>query len=130
MELCRAPGTRVQATLFEACRIGACGLLLAAACGAAPAQTRSTQLAELSLEQLSDLVVTTVSRFDERLDQAAASVYVITADDIRRSGATTLAEALRLAPTLDIARADSSQYAMTHAVCLLPRAWTPAQATS
>ena len=80
---------------------------------AAAAPTTATQLADLSLEQLSDLVVGTVSRFDERLDGAAASVYIITADDIRRSGATTLPQVLRLAPTLDIARASSSQYAIS-----------------
>jgi hypothetical protein len=43
----------------------------------------------------------------------AASVFIITADDIRRSGATTLPQVLRLAPTLDIARANSSQYAIS-----------------
>lgn len=88
-------------------------LALAAGIGAAQAQISATQLADLSLEQLSEVVVSAVSRFDERLDQAAASIYVITADDLRRSGATTLPEALRLAPTLDVARADSSQYAIS-----------------
>ena len=44
---------------------------------------------------------------------AAASVFVISADDIRRSGATTLPEALRLAPNLNVARADANQYAIS-----------------
>ncbi len=86
---------------------------LAAACAAAPCRADSQQLADLSLEQLRDVVVQTVSRYDEPLDRAAASVYVITAEDIRRSGATTLPEALRLAPTLDVARADANQYAIS-----------------
>jgi iron complex outermembrane receptor protein len=78
------------------------------------AQTAApTQLEELSLEQLRDVVVHTVSRLDERLDRAAASVYVITPEDIRRSGATTIPDALRLAPTLDVARADANQYAIS-----------------
>ena len=55
-------------------------------------------LADLTLEQLSNIEVTSVSKRTERLADAAASVYVISADDIRRSGATTLPEALRLAP--------------------------------
>jgi iron complex outermembrane receptor protein len=42
-------------------------------------------------------------------------VYVISADDIRRSGATTLPEALRLAPNLKVARADANQYAISRA---------------
>ncbi|HZI89238.1 MAG TPA: TonB-dependent receptor, partial [Candidatus Polarisedimenticolia bacterium] len=70
-------------------------------------------LADLSLEELSRVEVTTVSRRPERLSDAAASIYVITAEDIRRSGATTLPEALRLAPNLDVARADANQYAIT-----------------
>ncbi len=74
---------------------------------------RVAELADLSFEQLREVVVTTVSRFEERLDKAAASVYVISAETIRRSGATTLAEALRLAPTLGVARADANQYAIS-----------------
>ncbi|MEO5881677.1 MAG: TonB-dependent receptor [Caldimonas sp.] len=74
---------------------------------------RVASLADLSLEQLRDVVVTTVSRREQRLDRVAAAVYVITAEDIRRSGAATVPEALRLAPTLDVARADSSQYAIS-----------------
>jgi iron complex outermembrane recepter protein len=73
----------------------------------------ASDLAELSLEQLASLVVTSPSRRPERLLEAPASVFVITADDIRRSGATSLPEALRLAPTLQVARADTSQYAIS-----------------
>ena len=70
-------------------------------------------LADLSLEQLANVVVSSVSRRDEPLSRAPASVYVITGDDVRRSGATSLPEALRLAPNLQVARVDSSQYAIT-----------------
>lgn len=70
-------------------------------------------LTELSLEELANLQVTSVSRRAERLADAPASVFVITADDIRRSGATTLAEALRLAPNLQVARIDAGQHAIT-----------------
>jgi outer membrane receptor for ferrienterochelin and colicin len=41
------------------------------------------------------------------------AVYVIGSEDIRRSGATSLAEALRLAPNLDVARVDANQYAIS-----------------
>ena len=79
-------------------------------CGATPA-TRS--LVDLSLEELSEISVTAVSRREESLSGAAASIYVITADDIRRAGATSLPEALRLAPNLQVARIDAAQYAVS-----------------
>jgi iron complex outermembrane receptor protein len=85
----------------------------AAAQGTAAEDTRSASLADLTLEQLSNIVVTLVSRRNESLSDAAASVYVISADDIRRSGVTSLPEALRLAPNLQVARADANQYAIT-----------------
>ena len=70
-------------------------------------------LPSFSLEQLSDVVVTSVSRQEERLANAAASIYIISATDIARSGARTLPEALRLAPNLQVARGDARNYAIT-----------------
>ena len=74
---------------------------------------RGVDLADLSLEELGDIVVTSVSRRQERLAAAPASIYVITRDDIRRAGVTSLPEALRLAPNLQVARADTNQYAIS-----------------
>lgn len=70
-------------------------------------------LADLSLEQLSDIVVVSVSRQRERLSAAAASIFVITGNDIRRAGAQSLPEALRLAPNLQVARVDARNYAIS-----------------
>jgi iron complex outermembrane receptor protein len=70
-------------------------------------------LADLSLEELARIEVTSVSRHAEPLSSAPASIFVITGDDIRRSGATTLPEALRLAPNLQVARLDAGQYAIS-----------------
>jgi iron complex outermembrane recepter protein len=70
-------------------------------------------LKELSVDQLLDLEVTSVAKRSTPLADAATSIYVITADAIRRSGADTLAEALRLAPNLQVARIDSVQYAIS-----------------
>ncbi|MEO8058902.1 MAG: TonB-dependent receptor [Burkholderiales bacterium] len=75
--------------------------------------TPANSLADLSLEELANIEITSVSRRPERLNDAAASVYVITSEDIRRSGATTLAEALRLAPNLQVAQLDAGQYAIS-----------------
>jgi iron complex outermembrane receptor protein len=86
-------------------------LLLAAATSAAAADVPSTrELAEMSLEQLAHIEITSVSRKPERLADAPASVFVITADDIRRAGATSLPEALRLAPNLQVAQASATTY--------------------
>ena len=90
--------------------IPACAGLWAAA---ALAQPPTPGLADLSLEQLGNVVVTSPSRREEPLARAPASVYVITGEDIRRSGARSLPEALQLAPNLQVARIDSSQYAIT-----------------
>ena len=59
---------------------------------------QENDLTSLSLEELLKVEITSVRKSRERLSRAPAAVHVITQDDIRRSGATSLAEALRLAP--------------------------------
>jgi iron complex outermembrane recepter protein len=89
-------------------------LLLACFVGSVSAQTiAASSLADMSLEELANLEVTSVSRHTERLADAPAALYVITGEDIRRSGVTSLPEALRLAPNLEVARIDSHQYAIS-----------------
>jgi iron complex outermembrane receptor protein len=75
--------------------------------------TRPAGLAELSLEELLNIEVTSVSKRPEKLSEAAAAIYVITQDDIRRSGATSIAEALRLAPGVEVARINAHIWAVT-----------------
>ncbi len=82
-------------------------------CWPALAMPNSDMLADMSLEELANIEVTSVSKRSERLSGASANVYVIRANDIRRAGATTLPEALRLAPNLQVARVDSRNYAVT-----------------
>jgi len=82
----------------------------AASAAAATPPLRMADLADYSLEQLANLKVTTVSRREESLIDAPASVFVITAEDIRRSGATSIPEVLRLAPNLMVVRGDANQY--------------------
>jgi len=77
------------------------------------ALTSDTALADLSLQELADLPVTSVSKKPEPLAAAAASIYVITNDDIRRSGARTLPEALRLAPNLEVGQATANNWAIS-----------------
>src|SRR3989449_3404964 len=70
-------------------------------------------LKKLSIEQLMNLQVTSVSKRPERLSQTASAIQVITQEDIRRSGASSLPEALRLAPNLEVAQVDSRQWAIS-----------------
>src|SRR3954470_4986857 len=67
-------------------------------------------LTDLSLEELSNLEVTSVSKSAELLKQAPASIYVITHEEIIRSGVNTVSEALRLAPNLQITQYSASRY--------------------
>ena len=70
-------------------------------------------LKKLSIEQLMNLEVTSVSRRPERLAQAASAIQVITQQDIRRSGASSLPEALRLATNLQVAQVNSRDWAIS-----------------
>jgi iron complex outermembrane receptor protein len=90
----------------------AIGALLATASAAAE-RPSADRLTDLSLEELSNIEITSVSKRSERLSDAPTSVFVITGDDIRRSGATSLPEALRLAPTLQVARAGANGWAIS-----------------
>lgn len=94
--------------------LGACVLagVLATAMGAARGQSTG-HLADLTLEQLSSIEVTSVGKRVQRLADVPGSVFIISQEDIRRSGAITLPEVLRLAPNLQVARADAHQYAIT-----------------
>jgi iron complex outermembrane receptor protein len=88
------------------------GITLATGAHAGERDTTRAQgeFADLSIEELANIDVTSVSKRPERLQDAPASVFVITADDIRRAGSRSLPEALRLAPNLDVARASNSGY--------------------
>ncbi len=70
-------------------------------------------LGDLSLEQLANIQVTSVAKRPTSVADAAASVYVITSDEIRRMGVTTIPEALRLAPNLQVARGSNVEYAIS-----------------
>jgi iron complex outermembrane recepter protein len=113
----RAAGaSRQLATGFSRISAGICIALGAA--GAAAADTAAgprspVDLARLSIEELAEIEITSVSKRPEPLSEAAAAIYVITREDIRRSGATSIPEALRLAPNVQVARLDSNRYAIT-----------------
>lgn len=70
-------------------------------------------LLNLPIESLMKLTVTSVSKKSQQLTNAAAAVFVISEEDIKRSGATTIADALRMVPGIQVARVDSSKWAVT-----------------
>ena len=73
-------------------------------------EERARSLAKLSLEELMQVEVTTVLGSGQARASAPAALTVITADDIRRSGHRTLAEALRLVPGMYVGRINSSSW--------------------
>jgi len=70
-------------------------------------------LSRLSIDDLANLSVTSVSKQAQPLSDAPAAIFVIDRDDIHRSGAVTLPEILRLAPNLEVAQVSGSGYAIT-----------------
>ncbi len=70
-------------------------------------------LTEMSLEHLMDIEITSVSREKEQMVQAPAAIYVLTSEDIRRSGATSIPEVLRLVPGVNVARLNANRWAIT-----------------
>ena len=70
------------------------------------------QLKKLSLAQLGDLEVTTASKEPVTLARTPAAIYVLTQEDIRQSGATSIPEVLRLVPGVEVARIDSDKWSI------------------
>jgi len=79
----------------------------------APEDTLAQNLKKLSIEELTQLDITTASRRTEPLARTAYAVSVIRGEDIRRSGAASLPEALRLADGIVVARADNETWAIS-----------------
>lgn len=93
------------------------GLLLSGAWGLRGEDQASASAASdftgWDLTKLLDTPITTITRKPEKASETASATYVITQEDIHRSGATTIAEALRMAPGLDVARIDASRWAIS-----------------
>ena len=78
----------------------------------APQNSGASSLKNLSLEELSQIEVTTPSKEPVRAFQSPVAIYVITQDDIRQFGATSIPEALRLAPGVEVARIDGNKWSI------------------
>jgi iron complex outermembrane receptor protein len=99
--------------------LGAAGLILSYILSPFPAIASEEtgaipdDLTELSIEELLNISVTSVSRKPQKLSDAVAAVFVITQEDIRRSGATSIPELLRMVPGLEVGRLDANKWAVT-----------------
>jgi iron complex outermembrane receptor protein len=91
----------------------ALGLVLSMAEDAPEVDLSHPDLLQLSLEDLRKIKVTTVSRKSESLSGAPAAIYVIRQEDIRRSGINSIPELFRTVPGMEVAQANSHQWAVT-----------------
>src|SRR6266851_5773363 len=89
--------------------------LAAALLTAIPAysQEKPRDLAEKSIEDLMKVEVTSVSKKEQKLSSVAAAIFVISQEDIRRSGATSIPDLLRQVPGLDVAQINANTWAIT-----------------
>jgi iron complex outermembrane receptor protein len=75
-------------------------------------QSPPDNLKKLSLEQLGNVEVTSLSKDPQQVQKTPAAIFVITQEDIRRSGATSIPEALRLAPGVEVAQIDGNRWSV------------------
>jgi outer membrane receptor for monomeric catechols len=100
-------------------RFGFCVLLVLLARQAADGQSSpappqpSRDLTQESLEDLLNVEVTSVSKKEQKLSRAAAAVFVLSEEDIQRSGATTIPDLLRMVPGIDVAQINGNTWAVS-----------------
>lgn len=90
-----------------------CAVSLLSAAGVQAQAQDSRDLTEASLQDLMAMKVTSVSKKEQSLSKTAAAVYVITQEDIRRSGMTNIPDLLRMVPGVDVARIDANTWAIS-----------------
>jgi len=118
VELSRAgasEGVRSNAAKFGMRRVrGGVVLLLAASWAiSAGAQNPPEDLSKLSVEDLMNVEVTSVSKKEQKVSQTAAAIFVITQEDIRRSGANNIPDLLRMVPGVNVAQINSNIWAIS-----------------
>lgn len=110
---CRSISSRFPSPASLRRRLGLNAGLFTLLLTGAHAETQVSDYKKLSLSELMDLQVTSVSRRPEKLSDAASSIQVVTGDDIRRSGASSIPEALRLADNLNVAQKGAQGWAIS-----------------
>lgn len=107
-------GSFVATSCMRACRQQPIivALIFGSLCSLAPAQT-ADDLTQLSLENLMNVEVTSVSRKEQRLADTAAAIFVITQDDIRHSQANNIPDLLRMVPGVQVAQINANTWAIS-----------------
>jgi iron complex outermembrane recepter protein len=105
----RFSGTLPRWILTLACSLGSARVLA----DQVPLNETSGDLYQISLESLMNMEVTSVSKREQKLSQAAAAIFVINQDDIRRSGALNIPDLLRMVPGLDVAQINANTWAIS-----------------
>ena len=100
----RAKTKRIAIALLLACL---------SPCSQGLSQAVQADLTSVALNDLMNIEVTSVSKKEQKLSRTASAVFVITQDDIRRSGATNLPDLLRMVPGMDVARMNSNTWAIS-----------------
>ena len=93
--------------------MGLAWALVASISGSRASAQTPPPLAGASLEDLMKIDVTSVSKKDQTLSRTGAAVFVIGAEDIRRSGAANIPDVLRMAPGVEVAQINSNQWAVS-----------------
>lgn len=106
----QGPASAVARLLRCACALA--GLASAPAWAQAPGLDEA-DLAAMDLEALMNIKVISAAKKEQKVSESSAAVYVITQDDIRRSGVTTIPDALRMAPGLQVAQQDANTWAIS-----------------
>jgi iron complex outermembrane receptor protein len=103
----------IKRITVEISNVGLC--IAACALSALPAwpQQKPPDLADSSLEDLMSIQITSVSKTEQKLSRVASAVFVITQEDIRRSGATNIPDLLRMVPGVDVAQINANTWAIS-----------------
>lgn len=112
LHACGSPRLRLARLVRSAVVLFAAALSAAMPARAQDETPKPHDLASQSLEDLMNVEVTSVSKKEEKLSQIASAVFVITQEDIRRSGATNVPDLLRMVPGLDVAQVNGSTWAI------------------
>ena len=107
-----------RSTLFPAFSLALFIVFAAPGCDLAqtsstPRQASHTDLTAMKLEDLMNIEVTSVSKKEQKVSQVAASIFVITQEDIQHSGATNIPDLLRMVPGMDVAQINSNSWAVS-----------------
>ncbi len=104
----RLPASSARVVLTTPARLGLTLFLLGASCFG-----QQSDLADKTVEDLMNINVTSVSKKDQQMSQVAAAIFVITPEDIVRSGTTNIPDLLRMVPGLDVAQINADTWAIS-----------------